>query len=597
MTVTASRLRSWSPEELGAAAAGLRETESVLVELQQGVHRAVDAMTWESPAATAAVDAAADLVRALDTLAQSFAMQAEALSRAGGALQAAQDVLARAAEVAAQHGLTMFDDGDVSQPPPNLMSADPPDADRQRAAGTFAAAQDASERAGAMAREALAAAAEADRDAARALQAGDPLGALLARIVPGAAGVLEQTTTLEACAMAEQARLLAAVDGRAAPAAGSDPDEVSAWWASLTPAAQAAQLTGAPQLLGNLDGLPASVRHEANRARLAQERADLETEIARLERALDDSWFGGTFTDDDARLAYAKAKLEGLARIEEVMSRSNRMLLLLDTSGEQLKAALANGDVDTADHVAVFTGGLGTDVAGDLSRYDNQMADLKRQSGDMAARGRTGSVAVVTWLGYEAPQSVSEVWRPGHSVAGTGAAENGAVRLAAFYNGLDSARSRPAHLVALGHSYGSLTTGLSLQHGTGVDDVVFFGSPGIGTDDVRELGVRPGHVYVAEARKDPVADFATFGDDPNHLDGVHDLSTARSVVDGVERAESVGHSEYLHDRTTSQYGISAVVAGLPDLVPRGESSGAGDVLRDSLRPPPPVILPPGLPGR
>jgi hypothetical protein len=130
-----------------------------------------------------------------------------------------------------------------------------------------------------------------------------------------------------------------------------------------------------------------------------------------------------------------------------------------------------------------------------------------------------------------------------------------------------------------------LTTGLALQRGTGVDDVVFFGSPGIGTDDVGDLGVRSGRVFAVEARNDPVADLSSFGTDVNLLGGVTVLSAAREVVDGVELSESVGHSAYLRNGTTSQYAIAAVVAGTPGLAPRGSgsSSGFGDVLVPVLK--------------
>lgn len=56
------------------------------------------------------------------------------------------------------------------------------------------------------------------------------------------------------------------------------------------------------------------------------------------------------------------------------------------------------------------------------------------------------------------------------------------------------------------------------------------------------------------------------------------MSAAREIVDGVERAESVGHSASLTDDTISQYGIAAVVAGLPDQAPRDDGRGIGDVL-------------------
>jgi hypothetical protein len=132
------------------------------------------------------------------------------------------------------------------------------------------------------------------------------------------------------------------------------------------------------------------------------------------------------------------------------------------------------------------------------------------------------------------------------------------------------------HLTALGHSYGSLTTGLALRPGTPVDDVVFFGSPGIGTSDVRELGLQPGRVHVVEARRDAVADLAAFGTDPNQLDGVTGLSARAAVVDGRRLSESTGHSSYLTAGSTSQYGIAAVVAGRPELALHDDGSGAGD---------------------
>jgi hypothetical protein len=50
-------------------------------------------------------------------------------------------------------------------------------------------------------------------------------------------------------------------------------------------------------------------------------------------------------------------------------------------------------------------------------------------------------------------------------------------------------------------------------------------------------------------------------------------------VDGVERAESLRSSDYLTDDTTSQYGIAAVVAGVPERVPRHDGSAGGDVAR------------------
>ena len=46
----------------------------------------------------------------------------------------------------------------------------------------------------------------------------------------------------------------------------------------------------------------------------------------------------------------------------------------------------------------------------------------------------------------------------------------------------------------------------------------------------------------------------------------------------MERAEWVGHGAYLTGDSTSQYGIAAVVAGVPDWAPRDDGRGFGDRL-------------------
>ncbi|EUA18168.1 alpha/beta hydrolase family protein [Mycobacterium xenopi 3993] len=60
-------------------------------------------------------------------------------------------------------------------------------------------------------------------------------------------------------------------------------------------------------------------------------------------------------------------------------------------------------------------------------------------------------------------------------------------------------------MTAIGHSYGSLTTGLALQEpgNHGVTDALFYGSPGIEASTPQQLHVQPGHVYAMETPDDP----------------------------------------------------------------------------------------------
>jgi hypothetical protein len=310
-------------------------------------------------------------------------------------------------------------------------------------------------------------------------------------------------------------------------------------------------------------------------------RAKLEADAARLMARLADSAFGGTFTNDDAALAVVREKLAGLDAIESLLRETrDRQLLVLDIRGSrQLLAAVAVGDVDTADHVAVFTPGFGTTVAGSLATYDSSMAELSSVARSESLKyGDGGSVATVSWLGYEAPQW-GEWYDPGgRFVTSDSSAQAGAASLADFYRGIDASRSDDPHLTALGHSYGSTTTGIALQHETGVDSAVVFGSPGIGTSHVEDLDVPDGQVFRIEARRDAVADLGHFGIDPTHVDGIAGLSARDATLDGTTYRESTGHSAYLSDDTTSQHNIAAVVAGASGRMVLDDGRGAGDLL-------------------
>ena len=248
-------------------------------------------------------------------------------------------------------------------------------------------------------------------------------------------------------------------------------------------------------------------------------------------------------------------------------------------SGSQLHAAVAVGDVDTADHVSVFTPGFTTTVKDSLGGIDTDMAAPQDPGRAEPRPGRpVDAVATVSWLGYDAPQWDGVVF-PSQSVASDDLARKGGDDLAQFYSGINAARDVDPHLTALGHSYGSTTTGFALQHdGTGVDDAVVFGSPGLGTDERDDLHVPDGHLFRVEARRDPVADLAAFGLDPTWLDGVDGLSAEESDIDGQHFEESIGHSEYFHDGSTSQYNLAVTVAGQPERQVHDDGRGAGDVL-------------------
>jgi len=374
----------------------------------------------------------------------------------------------------------------------------------------------------------------------------------------------------------------------ASPPKAGTPADNALWWRSLSPQQQEQVLSQHPDWIGNRDGVPFTARDDANRALLSVNRNELEAERERLQADLDDHWFGGVFTNDDAALDHVKDKLASLDAIEKTLTDENRpgrrQLLLLDMSQERAQAAIARGNVDTADNVAVFVPGLAANVTDSMEGYDANMDDLNHraelESKRVNAVGAT--MATVTWIGYQAPQ-----WSEGlgaNSVASDHAAQNGAAQLTPFLQGIGAAREHDAHLTVLGHSYGSTTAGLALQQDTGVDDVMFFGSPGLHTSHVEDLKVPTGHTYYIEARQDPVGDLGHFGIDPSHMTGIeHASAREASVVNPVtgeteHLTEVTGHSRYLEEGSTSQYNMAVVVAGMPDRRVYDSGQGAGDVL-------------------
>lgn len=563
-------VQRWDIDRLGAAVDKLNKYCDTLTELNDEVTTSSAPREWHGGASHAAASNLGTLTDDLDGLVAGVGAVRRAAHEAEGAVNALLQAIAEAKGLAAAHDFVINASGAVQSVSPVPAADLPPDvvAERDRVQAEVADRVE----------QILRRADDVDNDIA------DVIGrAILGTISEG------DSTTLAQAAEAGAAQGGLSVLG---PPQGGTPGDNSGWWASLSEAERRQILRAHPEWIGNLDGVPAKYRDEANRARLPMERARLEAEAQRLREELDGNLFGGTFSGADDRLAEVEAKLESLNAIEGVLTLPDRHLLTLDLSASRAEAAIANGDVDTADHVSVFTPGFTSTVNGSMENYDGNTEDLKLQTEDVLDRTNPGAtVATVTWIGYQAPQATLEsIAGPGSTVLGAEAAQEGANDLNSFLNGLDTARTQDAHLTALGHSYGSLTTGFALQESTGVDDAVIFGSPGLGTGSTQDLRVPDGRVMSIEANEDAVADVGRsghLGEDPSTMAGMRHGETGAVSADqnvlGKDLVAVSGHSGYLTPNSTSQYNIAVTVAGEHELVIEGNNTDIGDALGQSGR--------------
>ncbi len=354
--------------------------------------------------------------------------------------------------------------------------------------------------------------------------------------------------------------------------ADKSPAERKKWWDGLTDEQREEYLEVAPDLVGGLDGIPATARDEANRTYLPI----LMDELARE---------GG----DDA-----KTKLDALRGIQEKLNApSDPPMFLLGIGDEgNGRAIVSYGNPDTSRNVSAYVPGLGTKL------NEEFVDDTMKRAQDTAkgARRHDPSSASIIWLGYDAPQLVDVMTR--------GDAQRGAPAYNEFMAGLSATnQNADPHVTAIGHSYGSLTVGTAAQQSGGIpgaDDIILLGSPGVDAQKAEELGVGKDHVFVGAADNDPVTHLPTkgeaamgwltsgplgalvsrdlfdIGDDDVYFgkDPASEAFDARrfKVDDGPAMFRELGgfdaHSQYFTPEVDpeSAKNIARIVAGQPDLI-------------------------------
>jgi hypothetical protein len=319
--------------------------------------------------------------------------------------------------------------------------------------------------------------------------------------------------------------------------------ENAQWWGDLSPQEQANYLSTHGDLIGNLDGLPSEVRHEANMAALRQ-----------------DAVGGQDRQASQALLDRIEASQSGPA--------SDRLLLLgfqPAADGADARAVVAISNPDTADNVAILVPGTTSDVAGIGGNID-RMADLQAQAETIPGSGDTSAIV---WLGYDAPDSIFP------DALGAGYAKDGAEDLREFTLGLRESHQGPdARVTMIGHSYGSTVVGTAdalAGQGLAVDDIIAMGSPGMGyesaerqgwfdsplVDDTSDMHIDADHFWAGAARDDVVSYTEVHGNSPVDWS----FGGQRITTDGAS-----GHSDYWNPGTESLRNQAYIVTGNYDQV-------------------------------
>ncbi|WP_121256268.1 alpha/beta hydrolase [Nocardioides ferulae] len=358
-----------------------------------------------------------------------------------------------------------------------------------------------------------------------------------------------------------------AMDRPGAPGSGATPEETRAWWEDLSEAEREAVVSSYPGLVGSADGLPADARDQANRVLL-------DDDLATLGSKADD----GLITPAEQKvLDNARAAQQAMADADSFEDpitgeRPGGQLWLYDPSAfdGDGRVAVAVGDLDTADDVAVFTPGITTEMS-DVPGYTDQMQNLYEST---RYNGDGSSVATMFWLGYNTPEGAID-W----DTMTEGRAADGGERLADAVDGLRASRpDDPAHMTAIGHSYGSTTTSYAAaDHDLDVDDVALIGSPGAGpADHASDFSVGQEHVYVGRDSRDFVAVLGDegwigkgglgLGTDPSSEDFDATRFESEREDRGSTRLDGDAHSSYLAHDTESLYNLGLIVDGHGDQV-------------------------------
>ena len=342
---------------------------------------------------------------------------------------------------------------------------------------------------------------------------------------------------------------------------------VSAWWSALPGSVKAEFAASAPELAGNLEGLPFSVRDSANRTALR-------AEIAAAKKAV-------STTAGRGSLVTSKHHLEILTQIKRTLhttkSEPSRQLMTFDPSGDS-RAAVVVGDIATADYVSYLVPGMFFTVQGQMYDWTVIAQDLQKEqtswlkrlaATDSSYAGKTA--ATVAWIGYSTPGVLD--------ITSLKRADTGAGFLGNAVQGVKAARhGEEPYVTVVGHSYGSTTAMVELaKGGVTVNALALIGSPGAAAQTASQLSVAHDNVYVGEAALDPIVNTAFYGSDPGAASfGAHTMSVSggTDAITHKKLAAAVGHLGYFEPGSEAMRNLALIGLGQGSLVTDGSQADA-----------------------
>ncbi|MEV0593867.1 alpha/beta hydrolase [Nonomuraea cavernae] len=233
------------------------------------------------------------------------------------------------------------------------------------------------------------------------------------------------------------------------------------------------------------------------------------------------------------------------SRLREMADPARRFLSFDGRDGG--RAVEVFGELSSAERIAVLVPGAGVD----LDKYGLVRGGSMRLQDALGDRS-----AVIAWLGYATPSSVSL-----HALT-PGRADGAAPGLRAFMGELRAARPG-ARVSLLCHSYGSVVCGRAAP-GLDVADIVLFGSPGAGVADAAALRT-PAVVWAGRTAGDWVGGLPHLSVElPFVTVGLGGDPVSPGFGARIFAAGGGGHSDYLTAGSTALASIARIVSGRAD---------------------------------